>query len=56
MQTMASYIGFAGIGDQPVDSKGYQTIFAVGTLLFIITFSLNMLSRRVVRRFREEYE
>jgi phosphate transport system permease protein len=56
MQTMASYIGFAGIGDQPVDSKGYQTIFAVGSLLFIITFSLNMLSRRVVSRFREEYE
>jgi phosphate transport system permease protein len=56
MQTMASYIGFAGIGDQPVDSKGYQTIFAVGLLLFIITFGLNMLSRKVVKRFREVYE
>jgi phosphate transport system permease protein len=56
MQTMASYIGFAGIGDQPVDSKGYQTIFAVGLLLFIITFGLNVLSRRIVRRFREVYE
>lgn len=56
MQTMASYIGFAGIGDQPVDSKGYQTIFAVGLLLFVITFGLNMLSRRVVKRFREVYE
>lgn len=56
MQTMASYIGFAGIGDQPVDSKGFQTIFAVGSLLFVITFVLNVLSRRVVRRFREVYE
>jgi phosphate transport system permease protein len=56
MQTMASYIGFAGIGDQPVGSKGYQTIFAVGTFLFLITFGLNVLSRRIVRRFREEYE
>jgi phosphate transport system permease protein len=56
MQSMASYIGFAGIGDQPVGSKGYQTIFAVGTLLFIITFGLNLLSRKIVRRFREEYE
>lgn len=56
MQTMASYIGFAGIGDQPTESKGYQTIFAVGTLLFIVTFGLNMLSRRVVKRFREVYE
>ena len=56
MQTMASYIGFAGIGDQPVDSKGYQTIFAVGFLLFLITFVLNTLSRRIVARFREVYE
>jgi len=56
MQTMASYIGFAGIGDQPVDSKGYQTIFAVGLLLFLVTFVLNLFSRRLVARFREVYE
>lgn len=56
VQTMASFIGFAGIGDQPTGSTGYKTIFAVGTLLFLITFVLNMLSVRVVRRFREEYE
>jgi phosphate transport system permease protein len=56
MQTMASFIGFAGIGDQPTDSTGYRTIFAVGTLLFIITFALNILSVRFVRKFREIYE
>lgn len=56
MQTMASFIGFAGIGDQPTDSTGYRTIFAVGSLLFIITFVLNMFSLRIVRRFREAYE
>jgi phosphate transport system permease protein len=56
MQTMASYIGFAGIGDQPTDSKGYQTIFAVGLLLFLVTFALNVASRKVVARFREVYE
>lgn len=56
MQTMASFIGFAGLGDQPVDSTGYRTIFAVGSLLFIITFGLNVLSRRIVTRFREAYE
>lgn len=55
-QTMASFIGFAGIGDQPTDSTGYRTIFAVGTMLFIITFVLNMISTRIVRRFREAYE
>jgi phosphate transport system permease protein len=56
VQTMASFIGFAGIGDQPTGSTGYKTIFAVGTLLFAITFVLNFLSVRVVRRFREVYE
>jgi phosphate transport system permease protein len=55
-QTMASFIGFAGIGDQPTDSTGYRTIFAVGSLLFIITFALNIISVRFVRRFREIYE
>jgi phosphate transport system permease protein len=56
IQTMASFIGFAGIGDQSTGSTGYKTIFAVGSLLFVITFVLNMISVRVVRRFREVYE
>ena len=56
MQTLASFIGFAGIGDQPTDSTGYRTIFAVGSLLFVITFILNMVSIRIVRKFREVYE
>lgn len=56
MQTMASFIGFAGLGDQPTDSTGYRTIFAVGSLLFVITFILNVISRRIVARFREVYE
>jgi phosphate transport system permease protein len=56
MQSMASFIGFAGIGDQPTGSTGYKTIFAVGLLLFVITLVLNMISIRVVRRFREVYE
>ena len=56
MQTMSSFIGFAGLGDQPTGSTGYQTIFAVGSLLFVITFILNMFSRRIVARFREVYE
>jgi phosphate transport system permease protein len=56
MQTMSSFIGFAGLGDQPTGSTGYQTIFAVGSLLFVITFILNMFSRKIVARFREVYE
>jgi phosphate transport system permease protein len=56
MQTMSSFIGFAGLGDQPTDSTGYRTIFAVGAMLFVITFGLNILSQRIVTRFREVYE
>ncbi|MEO5974130.1 MAG: phosphate ABC transporter permease subunit PstC [Ilumatobacteraceae bacterium] len=56
MQTMSSFIGFAGMGDQPTDSTGYRTIFAVGSLLFVITFVLNLISRKIVKRFREVYE
>lgn len=56
MQTMSSFIGFAGLGDQPTGSTGYMTIFAVGTMLFVITFGLNILSQQIVTKFREVYE
>jgi phosphate transport system permease protein len=53
---MTAYIAGAGQGDLPVDSLEYLTIFAVGSTLFILTFALNVLSIRLVRRFREVYE
>lgn len=56
MQTMTAFIAAAGIGDQPTGSTGYKTIFAVGSTLFAVTFLLNFLSIRLVRRFREVYE
>ncbi len=56
MQTMSSFIGFAGLGDQATGSTGYMTIFAVGSMLFVITFGLNILSQQIVTRFREVYE
>ncbi len=56
MQTMTSFIAQAGSGDQPTGSLGYQTIFAVGSLLFVMTLIMNMISIRLVRRFREVYE
>lgn len=55
-QTMTAFIGSAAQGDQPTGSIGYKTIFAVGTLLFVATFVLNIVSIRIVRRFREVYE
>ena len=56
-QTMAGFIGFAGTGgEMTVGSVGYNTIFGVGSLLFVITLVLNFVSIRVVRRFRQAYE
>lgn len=56
IQSMAAFIAATGKGDIPTNSLDYKTIFAVGTLLFVMTFVLNMFSNWMVRRFREEYE
>jgi phosphate transport system permease protein len=56
MQTMTGFIAQAGSGDIPVQSFEYKTIFAVGALLFVITFLMNMISIRLVRKYREVYE
>jgi phosphate transport system permease protein len=55
-QTMTAFIGGTGIGDVPTGSIEYKTIFAVGLTLFVITFVMNMISIRLVRKFREVYE
>lgn len=56
MQTMTAFIAQAASGDLPQGTIGYKTIFAVGSLLFVITFTLNLISNRIVRRYREAYE
>ncbi|HWC09895.1 MAG TPA: phosphate ABC transporter permease subunit PstC [Acidimicrobiales bacterium] len=56
MQTMTAFIAAAGFGDQPTGSIGYKTIFAVGATLFVATFAMNLLSIRLVRKYREVYE
>jgi phosphate transport system permease protein len=56
MQTMTAYIVQAASGDRPTGSVGYNTLFAVGALLFVITLLINVISIRLVRRFREVYE
>jgi phosphate transport system permease protein len=56
VQTMTVFIGATGLGDVPTGSIEYKTIFAVGLTLFVITFAMNMVSIRLVRKFREVYE
>ena len=56
MQTMTAYIASVSLGDTPQDTIEFRTIFAVGTLLFMTTFVMNILSDVIMRRFREAYE
>jgi phosphate transport system permease protein len=56
VQTMTAYIAGTATGDIPTGTLDYNTIFAVGTLLFVATLALNLVAIRLVRRFREVYE
>jgi phosphate transport system permease protein len=56
VETMTAYIAATGIGDVPTGSVEYKTIFAVGSTLFVATFIMNLISIRLVRRYREAYE
>jgi phosphate transport system permease protein len=55
-ETMTGHIVRISGGDLSYDSVDYNSIFAIGLLLFFMTLSLNMVSRRIVARFREVYE
>ena len=54
-QTMTGFIANAALGDSRVGSLEYDTLFAVGLLLFLVTLLFNFISIRFVRRFREIY-
>lgn len=56
VQTMTAYIGQTATGDIAFGTIDYNTIFAVGALLFVMTFVMNVFAIRLVRRFREVYE
>jgi phosphate transport system permease protein len=54
-QTLTAYIAQASFGDTPQTSLEFKGIFAVGAVLFLMTLTLNILSQRLVRRFRQVY-
>ncbi|MBI4265423.1 MAG: phosphate ABC transporter permease subunit PstC [Acidobacteria bacterium] len=55
VETMTAYIVQVSLGDTPQGTLEYRTIFAVGMLLFLSTFSLNLASAWLRERYREEY-
>lgn len=55
-QTMTGYIAVTASGDLSYNTVDYNSIFAIGLTLFFMTLGLNSASRRLVKRFRQEYE
>lgn len=53
--TMTGFIARMALGDARVGSLEYNTLFAVGLLLFVMTMVVNAISIHLVRRFRQEY-
>ncbi len=56
IQTMTSFIVQVRGGDAAQGTTAYRALFAVGLTLFAITLITNLVSHRVLRRFREVYE
>jgi phosphate transport system permease protein len=55
-ETMTGHIVRISGGDLSYDSIDYSSLFAIGLVLFLMTLGLNILSRWLVNRFREEYD
>jgi phosphate transport system permease protein len=55
-ETMTGHIVRISGGDISYDSLDYNSLFAIALMLFLFTFLLNVISQRVIRRFREVYE
>jgi len=56
MQAMTAYIVQVSLGDTPRGTIEYSTIFAIGSLLFLVTLAMNIFAQWLLARFREEYE
>jgi phosphate transport system permease protein len=53
--TITAYIVQVSLGDLPHDSVGYQSIFAAGLVLMLITLVFNVIGFFLTRKFREAY-
>lgn len=55
VQTMTAFIVQLSLGETPHGSLEYNTIFAVGLLLFLMTLVMNLMGHFIVKRWREKY-
>ncbi|MBK6662380.1 MAG: phosphate ABC transporter permease subunit PstC [Thermoflexaceae bacterium] len=56
VQTMTGYMLQVGLGDAARGTIQYTSLFAVGTMLFLLTFATNVAATIIVNRFREAYD
>jgi phosphate transport system permease protein len=56
IQAMTAYIATTATGEIAQGTVEYDTIFAVGAVLFVMTLAMNIIAIRLVRRYREVYE
>jgi phosphate transport system permease protein len=54
-QTMTGFIAQTATGESTPGTLGYNTLFAVGLLLFAITLLCNLIAARIVRHVRQVY-
>lgn len=55
IQTMTGFMVNISLGDIQHGTIEYKTVFAVGALLFVITFIMNIIAKAIVSKYREEY-
>lgn len=55
IQTMTAFIVQVSLGDTPAGTIEYQSIFAVGLVLFLMTLGANLVAQWIVKRFQEKY-
>ncbi|OUL19817.1 phosphate ABC transporter permease subunit PstC [Nostoc sp. 106C] len=56
VETMTAYMAQISGGDSPRGSLNFQTLYAVGAVLFLLTLVLNIVSYWISNRFKEKYE
>ncbi len=55
VETITAYIVQVSLGDTPVGSIEYKTIFVCGMVLFLVTFFFNLLSFHLRKSFEKKY-
>ncbi len=56
IQSMTSFIAQISMGETPIGTIEYKSLYAVGLCLFCITLAMNIISQKVMRRYREVYQ